>query len=139
MELRRGSVTSVRTLLQSIGTEWGRAVDVNIWIRHCIENADYVLAGADYDKVGGVHLHTGPYKSRVIIPDGRFRNEILAIKKIGGMIIKVVRPGAGIEGSHASETEQDSIPDSWFDRIVYNTQDVVAMYNQLDLAIKGGQ
>ena len=57
-----------------------------------------------------------------IITDVRFANEVAAVQEKGGVIWKLVRddgPGAqgGVAG-HASEDEQNSIPDSEFNAII---------------------
>lgn len=58
-----------------------------------------------------------------VIPDVRYRNELHRIRAIGGRAIRIVRPGAGLGGAggaHASETEQDTVPDSAFDAVIVN-------------------
>ena len=57
----------------------------------------------------------------VVISDVRYQNELDAIRKVGGNIWRVVRPGAGLVGpsaSHKTETElTDVMP---FDRVINN-------------------
>lgn len=53
--------------------------------------------------------------SNIIISDCRFPNEAEAIKKRGGIIIKVVRDGIATDDTHQSETKIDEIePDYVF-------------------------
>lgn len=113
---------TVRYVLQTLGTEWGRANDPDIWIDIAIKNAEKVLAGASYRAATGIDLCPSPpsYKDFVIITDGRFRNEVLAVRKLGGIVIKIVNPDEKSTSTHASETEQDSIPEHWFDLVFYN-------------------
>lgn len=59
-------------------------------------------------------------KGLVIITDGRFENEILPIKKGGGLIIKIIRPNNLFLDSHITETSLDSIQESLFDKIFVN-------------------
>lgn len=74
---------SPRQLLQTLGTEWGRAmVKDTIWIDVCMKQAE---------------------GQRVVITDVRFDNEADAIRARGGVIIHVVRPDALQVASHASE------------------------------------
>jgi hypothetical protein len=61
-------------------------------------------------------------KKNVAISDVRFQNEITAIRRAGGKLIRLLR-GTGLEGAagkHRSETEILEIPDSEFDAIVDN-------------------
>jgi hypothetical protein len=54
----------------------------------------------------------------------RFLNEVQAIKQAGGKVIRISRPGAGLDGAgalHTSETEQAGLPDSMFDQVIQNT------------------
>ena len=113
---------TVRYVLQTLGTEWGRANDPDIWIDIAIKNAETVLAGGSYRAATGVDPSPSPpsYKDFVIITDGRFRNEVLAVRKLGGIVIKIVNPDEKSTSTHASETEQDSIPEHWFDLVFYN-------------------
>jgi hypothetical protein len=65
-----------------------------------------------------------PMKRGVVIPDVRFMNEIAAIQAAGGVVIRIVRPGSGLDGAagqHESETEQTLIPDSQFDCVIDNS------------------
>jgi hypothetical protein len=91
--------TTYRKLLQTLGTEWGRKCNPNVWINYALKRANAALDTADF----------------VVISDGRFRNEVLAVKKIGGYVMEVIKPNETSTATHASETEQDSIPKYWYD------------------------
>lgn len=54
---------------------------------------------------------------RWIISDTRYVNEANAVKKFGGLCIRVVRPGVGPVNSHESETAMDNFP---YDDIITN-------------------
>jgi hypothetical protein len=122
-----------RYVLQTLGTEFGRSINTNLWINEGIRTAQRLLYGehVSYDRnhgvVGGKPDERGT--EFVVISDGRFRNEVLAVKAAGGHVVKVIRPGAtgavsgGAQG-HASEAEQKTIPDTWFDAIIYNDGDL---------------
>lgn len=97
---------SAREVLQSLGTEGGRHLNPHIWIEPAIDRA---LQALDRHNL-------------VVISDGRFRNEIVATKIIGGKIIKLQTQQVSTS-THASETEQTSIPDFWFDRVYQNRMD----------------
>lgn len=78
---------SARELLQTLGTQWGRdMVSPDIWA-HAGEVAMTNMLAAGVE---------------VLIDDARFDNEAVAIRKLGGVVIEVVRPGL-TRGGHASE------------------------------------
>lgn len=97
---------TLRYILQTLGTEVGRSLRANIWIDIGIKSAkESLAAGADL----------------VTITDGRFRSEAVAIKEIGGLLVKVVDPMSSKAASnHPSEAEQQSIPDFWYDYVITN-------------------
>jgi len=76
----------VRALVKNHGTELRRAEDKNYWINRIkMNNTD------DY-----------------VIDDVRFVNESKKIKRLGGIVVRVVRNGCA-GNTHASEAEQDEI------------------------------
>lgn len=98
--------TSPRKLLQSVGTEYFRHYDAKIWVKMGLRTCDELLnAGANL----------------VIITDCRFRDEMLAIKKVGGVVIKLLgeTTAVGIAG-HKSEADIDSVPNYWFGDVIVN-------------------
>lgn len=97
-----------RTLLQTLGTEWGRGLDENIWVKATMASASE-LGGMGYELI--------------VITDVRFPNEMKYIQQIGGKVIKIVRPAidrSGPEHQHPSETALDDIPDFEFDSVIWN-------------------
>jgi hypothetical protein len=129
---------SPRIQLQHFGTEFGRALDKNLWSRQAIWLAEGLLEGKVlYAREGAVGSKLGmvtgtrarmdhePTPAWVTVSDVRFRNEALNIKAKGGLLVKVVNPeitGAVKVGlqNHASETELLSIPQSWMDFTLTN-------------------
>lgn len=88
----------IRGLLQRLGTECGRQlIHEDVWV-------DAALNSLDPD---------GMYA----VSDCRFLNEAEAVRKRGGKVIRITRPGVGPANSHASET---SLDDYEFDAIVSN-------------------
>ncbi len=132
-----------RFALQSLGTEWGRGCYLNTWVDYALR----VAAQIDSKRYGymttkGLYqLHNyGNPVSGTAIPDVRFANEIQAIRAARGKLIRVRRPLAGLAGSaglHASETEQESIPDSDFDVIVINDSSLENLYERIDRLVEG--
>jgi len=119
---------SPRIFLQLIGTNYGRAIYPDIWVDLALQRAGLILADvvtpipfAKSIKYGGIH-HLIP---GVVISDVRFINEAKAIKVNGGELVHVVRPNTdkvstGI-ANHASEVEQERIPDSWYSATLSNS------------------
>ncbi len=129
-----------RYALQQLGTEWGRDCYAPIWcelaLRHSKRLMEYVhyrytAKRGLYEEVDGTEA-TAP--KGVAISDCRFANEIQAVQKAGGKVIRVVRPGSGLGGTaglHQSEVEQASIPDSSFDAILVNDGTLDGLENKL--------
>ena len=101
---------TAREALQLLGTEWGRRLYPDIWVRLAMQAAWSVLSGrgrhsphTGIDSAGV--LYTPP--ELVVIPDVRFDNELTAIQEVGGEVWLVWRPGivapAGGLVGHASE------------------------------------
>lgn len=80
-----------RYAMQTIGTEWGRdLIASDLWIR---------AFNAALAKV--------PEGVPVVVDDCRFPNEADAIVAAGGVLVRVVRPGAGAGAAgHSSEGQQ---------------------------------
>lgn len=126
-----------RYCLQLLGTDFGRHCYGNTWVDKCLRTAKTLLA----DRRARYSFKTGIYErletkdwiyekatddnrvKLVTVSDVRFKNEIEAIQKAGGKVVRVRRPGAGLgwaAGLHPSEAEQLAIPDSAFDFVVEN-------------------
>jgi hypothetical protein len=126
-----GKKITARSVLQTLGTEFGRNIDNDVWVKVAKAAADDLLAGRGvYDRTQGVipGASTGAKQTDVVvITDGRFRNEVLAVNSWGGATIKIWNPKAtgltGEAGKHASETEQDTIPDWWFTATLMNNKE----------------
>lgn len=86
--LRAAGRLSPRVALQTLGTEWGRALKATIWI-------DYL--GRWAGEQTQAHI--------VIATDGRFLNEA---KDSGGFPVLLLRKGTASVGNHQSEAEQAS-------------------------------
>lgn len=103
-----------RLALQRLGTEWGRALDPDVWVRMGLRRARS-LQGAVHPGVGsgplGAHRDAGgtywPALSEVdaegrvrgvVLTDCRFLNEAAAIRAAGGRIWRVARPPAEYVG-----------------------------------------
>jgi hypothetical protein len=66
----------------------------------------------------------------IVADDVRFKNEAAAVKELGGILIKIVRPDYPSTDIHQSEVEMDEIePDH---TIVANTGNQQHLYSELD-------
>ena len=115
---------TVRATLQKLGSEFGRAVDPQIWADYAVDMALELLAQGtySYDQVKGITKDPRKPVEMVVISDGRFRNEILGVKKAGGYVIRIKDPHAPPPSStaHASETSLNAIPDHFYDAVLIN-------------------
>lgn len=129
---------SPRIALQTLGTEWGRRHDVDVWVKVCMKIALTLTRRERWVYTPQLGLQPSDFKTSltgVVIPDARFRNELVAIPYYGGQTVRLRRPGSvGSVGiaNHASESEQDKIPDSAFQHIIEVADGVPNFYQQLD-------
>ena len=80
---------SVRHLLRTLGTEWGRdCVSPSVWL--------------------DVWLSKARRKSFVVVDDVRFTNEAELIRLLGGEVWRITRPGVVRTTEHASESGLDT-------------------------------
>lgn len=100
---------TVRHLLQTLGTEWGRTcIAPDVWLK--------------------CWRATATQHPRVVADDVRFPNEAQLIRNMGGEIWLVVRPGVADSTGHASE---GSLADWSFDRVITNDGTVEEMLHDL--------
>lgn len=101
-----------RAFLQRLGTEAGRKVlGENVWVDASMQRA------SEFDNY--------------CWSDVRFLNEAAAIRDRGGFIVRIERPGAGLDGeaaNHASETELASIEP---DHIIQNTGTLAELHREV--------
>jgi len=106
---------SPRAIMQLLGTEVGRSIHTDTWIKHTLDN---VLSAADgegfveRDDVGRRFNRIPPTVASTLwaVTDVRFPNEAEAIRAVGGTVLKVVRPSLGVPtDEHPSETSVDLV------------------------------
>lgn len=105
--------TSYRHLAQSLGTEWGRSIEHEFWLR---------IASARLDFLQDQGLR------RFVISDVRFLNEAAWIKLLGGEVWRVERPSAEPVREHASEKISHINPD----RIIDNSGTVADLWKTVN-------
>jgi hypothetical protein len=106
---------SVRQLLQTLGTEWGRqCVHPDLWLKCWAKRIE------QYDKV--------------VVDDVRFENEASLVKRLGGELWLLQRPGIQALSGHASEGGLDAY--AGFDRVIGNTGTIAELLRTLEEAVE---
>lgn len=106
-----------RKIMQTLGTEWGRAaVAANLWV-------DMAMDAYRYNAARG---------NRTVIDDLRFPNEAEAILNAGGTLIKIVRPQAAEGTQHVSE---GALEEFNFHRVIVNDGDVGHLHREVMKAL----
>jgi hypothetical protein len=114
--------TTPRAVLQFLGTEIGRQLDANIWVKSLQRRLESIQTGSG-----------GP--TSFVITDVRFPNEAAAIKSWGGFVVDVVRPQApealadGRDSDHPSETALDLYAD--WDGVIINDGTIEQLRDQV--------
>lgn len=83
---------SYRHLAQSLGTEWGRAIAPDFWLR--LAAGALGLHGTPDDQ---------PVHDRIVVSDVRFANEASWVRVHGGVLVRVVREALAPVRAHVSE------------------------------------
>lgn len=109
-----------RHAMQQVGTEVGRLIHTDTWVRKCLRTIEEARAGLpvvliDHEAQVFREYRWAPgERSLWVICDVRFVNESLAINAVGGSVVKVVRPGLGTpEDQHQSETNVDLVEENY--------------------------
>ena len=112
-DIQFNSLITVRDFLQKLGTDAIRDnLHENTWVNATL--ADYTT------------------ESNWIITDTRFPNEAEAIKKAGGIVVRINRPGVQPINPHPSET---SLDDWNFDAVINNDGDVSDIVHKVGLLL----
>ena len=101
-----------RNFLQYIGTDWGRAIDENIWVNVLLEKAN--KSTKDY----------------IFVSDIRFENEFEALKNDGWICVKIIK-NTNISNAHISENSLDKIEESKWHYVIENNANVEIFYNKI--------
>ncbi|NBX45595.1 MAG: hypothetical protein EBR00_11290 [Gammaproteobacteria bacterium] len=97
-----GLDVSARHMMQTLGTEWGRAcIHPDFWV---------MIARAKTQRI------MGDGRS-VVIDDVRFPNEAAMVFALGGELWRIDRPGVSYSGDHSSEGGLEDITP---DRVIVN-------------------
>jgi hypothetical protein len=113
---------SPRVVLQTLGTEWGRKLDENLWTGYVYDRVIPALkTGIWYCPErglfsrGSVYCDGADVAAGIIIPDHRFLSEVLQTQKHDGYVLRITRPGKPVRAApgvarHASEQQQLELP-----------------------------
>jgi hypothetical protein len=104
--------TSYRHLAQTLGTEWGRSISPDFWVR--------VTAN-----------RIGRMKPNIcwVFSDVRFPNEVEFIRECLGVIWRIERAGIDPVRNHASETHAQTMP---ADRVIDNNGTLDDLWSTVD-------
>jgi hypothetical protein len=91
-----------RELLQVVGTDLFR-----VTLQKCLPHME--LRPSLWVKRMEMWIDEVPTQKDIVITDCRFVDEACMIKRRGGVVVRVVRPGITEDDTHASETEQNNI------------------------------
>lgn len=138
-----------RFALQFLGTEWGRNCYPQVWVDYTLRIAKKLLANDNhhYDPKHGLwqedlgwHQNSDHKPNGVVISDVRFANEMVAIRAEGGKVVRIISDRAttlrGTAALHASEREQQEIPNSSFDYILHNRTDLESLADELSKMLR---
>jgi hypothetical protein len=106
-----------RYAMQTVGTEWGRdIIDPDLWIRAWQAAVDRLPAAVP-----------------VVVDDCRFPNEAAAVRGAGGVLVRIVRAGAGAGASGHSSEDQELGPVAM---TIQNDHTPEDLFRRLDVAVR---
>ena len=132
---------SAREALQLLGTEWGRKLDQDVWIRMALVNAKKLLQNQNYvySPSKGLVEGCGVSFGGVVISDVRFSNEAHAIKKMAGEVWRVDRPGTprgGPVGGVPGHSTERGLPPGVVDQVIMNNKSLEDLFRKIDLLME---
>lgn len=122
-------ITTPRKLLQLLGTEWGRSLQDDVWLKAVGRTAELVAQGIPYFRQDGPQpqLFTRFAPAAIVVPDCRYINEAQYIREgLGGKVFwldasKRVQPDTKF--AHTSEPSQADLGEH-VDLVVRNNADI---------------
>lgn len=98
----------VRRLLQKFGTEAGRDIHgVNCWVSLVLDAPSSPWSQS--------------WKTGLVITDCRFENEAEGIRREGGYVVSIVRPGlAELDGGNSAHASESGLPPELIDATIVN-------------------
>lgn len=109
---------SLRYLLETLGTEWGRnSVCSDLWLR-----------------IAEKRFHET--ESGLVIRDVRFTNEVDLIDKLGGVIIHIIRSNHFNQEANLNHSSNQPLCVRDFDYVIYNDGDLDILKNRVIECLK---
>lgn len=117
-------------LLTWIGTNWGRNIDEDIWIKNCLERIKMA-------EQQGCYMSGEPFVDNFFVTDVRFPNEARALKERNFYLVKINRKDRPHENrsSHISENALNDYGD--WDFVIDNNHSIELFYEQLECMVEG--
>lgn len=142
-ECHTSVVLTPRYALQQLGHEWARMCYPDTWVNYCMRMAEGLLANRYcYDRsrgkvtMGGTNIQERLAKG-VVVPDVRYDNEARAIRKAGGKIWLVSRPGAGLKGDAAKHASEVGVGKENIDFCIKNNRGFGWLHQQIRTLMSG--
>lgn len=123
----------VRRLLQKFGTEAGRDIHGDsCWVNLLFKKTWWDSEDGSVPVVSNRENR----RSGVVVTDCRFENEAEAIRRAGGLVISITRPGlAHLDGGNSSHASENGLPRELIDCVVVNDSTVADLHAAiLDIA-----
>jgi len=114
-----------RRAMQLLGTEWGRGLSMDLWVNAWRRAAEMARLEASADSTAAL----------LVADDVRFPNEVAAIRAIGGIVVRVDRPGVGLAGgagAHVSEMLDLGPPD----QVIVNDGYLAKLHGRVDRLVE---
>lgn len=109
---------SWRELAQTLGTEWGRARDPDLWLKLAMQEVDHIQA---------VRSH-----NLVVITDVRFENEAAAIRERGGQIWHITGREAQMLGDTKAHASEAGVQVAKGDKVIVNSETLLELADLVD-------
>jgi hypothetical protein len=117
-----------RQFMQWLGTEFGRQmIGEDMWVKAWQRELESARVDALMER-GDDHGYPD-----VVADDVRFPNEAAAIRAMGGVVIRIARPGAGSSSGAAHASEAQGFP---ADLVILNTGTEADLKRQIDGALR---
>ena len=111
---------TARTMMQTLGTEWGRnMVQEDLWLVSLQNRIKYQRARSG--------------ATDIVVSDVRFENEAQMVRDLGGTIWHIRRPEVLMDSTHASERGIVFYPG---DQVLLNDGTIGALYAKADALLK---
>ncbi|MBI3255589.1 MAG: hypothetical protein HYZ63_01310, partial [Candidatus Andersenbacteria bacterium] len=137
-----------RIVTQLLGNDLSRLAYPETWIVYMKRVVEKIKAGYFYDEKKGAYQKEGEKSAYagIIVSSCRFRNEIEAVKGMGGMTVRLKRGALPVEGflttglqNHITETEQLALPDDFFDYVMEVPEGLDNFHKAIDEFIEKAQ